>query len=229
MVVVEDEPTVGRYLRHVIVDAGYRVVALVGTAREAVDALREHRPDILLLDIHLERDWSGLELAESGDVPSETAVVFISGHADEATFQRVQVIGPAGFLVKPASERQIVATLGVALGPRRPMPDAQQELQLARDVLSGIARELERAGLLIEGGLARQRRIRELPELRRLSPREWEVLRALAAHMRPPAIAEHLSISHHTVRNHLKSIFGKLGVHSQAELLERVLTPVEPR
>ncbi len=52
-----------------------------------------------------------------------------------------------------------------------------------------------------------------------LSPREREVLDQLLAHKRPPAIAKTLFISQHTVRNHLKSIFAKLGVDSQQELL----------
>lgn len=52
-----------------------------------------------------------------------------------------------------------------------------------------------------------------------LSAREREVLDQLLAHRRPPAIAKALFISQHTVRNHLKSIFAKLGVQSQQELL----------
>jgi DNA-binding CsgD family transcriptional regulator len=55
-----------------------------------------------------------------------------------------------------------------------------------------------------------------------LSKRESEVLAELSAGGRVSGIAERLFISPHTVRNHLRSIFGKLGVHSQAELVEYV-------
>jgi DNA-binding CsgD family transcriptional regulator len=52
-----------------------------------------------------------------------------------------------------------------------------------------------------------------------LSDRECEVVRGLYAGRSPQLIAEALSISQYTVRNHLRSIYSKLGVHSQRELL----------
>ena len=58
--------------------------------------------------------------------------------------------------------------------------------------------------------------------LRQLSRREREVLRLLLANQRPQAIAETLFISPYTVRNHLRSIFDKLAVRSQAELFARL-------
>ncbi len=58
--------------------------------------------------------------------------------------------------------------------------------------------------------------------IERLSPREKEILGRLMDHRRPPTIAQELHLSPHTVRNHLKSIYAKLGVGSQQELLDRV-------
>jgi DNA-binding NarL/FixJ family response regulator len=59
-----------------------------------------------------------------------------------------------------------------------------------------------------------------VPGFGALSKREREILAQLLDNRRPPAIAKALFISHHTVRNHLKSIFAKLGVRSQQELLD---------
>jgi DNA-binding NarL/FixJ family response regulator len=58
-----------------------------------------------------------------------------------------------------------------------------------------------------------------------LTPRELEITRWLTAGFRLPAIARRLGVSDHTVRNHAKSIFRKLGVGSQIELLARLLSP----
>jgi len=58
-----------------------------------------------------------------------------------------------------------------------------------------------------------------------LSPREWDVAQGLASGRRAPAVAASLGISVHTVRNHLKSVFRKLNVSTQAELRRRLLTP----
>ncbi|MBM4255664.1 MAG: hypothetical protein FJ147_07180 [Deltaproteobacteria bacterium] len=64
------------------------------------------------------------------------------------------------------------------------------------------------------------RELRGLTELRTLSTREWEVLQRLWNYQCVQTIAKALFVSLHTVRNHLKSIFRKAGVHPQPELLE---------
>ncbi|HEU4430618.1 MAG TPA: LuxR C-terminal-related transcriptional regulator [Myxococcota bacterium] len=62
-------------------------------------------------------------------------------------------------------------------------------------------------------------------ELAKLTRREWEVARRLAEGDRVPLIVEDLGIAENTVRNHLKAIFRKLGVGSQAELIRRIKRP----
>lgn len=89
--------------------------------------------------------------------------------------------------------------------------------------LSHIAKEVERAGLAIRSHGAPPARL--LPGLERLSDREREVLDLLTRGLRVPTIAERLFVSQSTVRNHVSALFRKLGVQSQAELIERVLDP----
>jgi DNA-binding CsgD family transcriptional regulator len=60
------------------------------------------------------------------------------------------------------------------------------------------------------------------PQLRTLSSREWEILRSIMKGRRVKPIAQALCISPHTVRSHLQSVFRKVGVHSQAELIEKL-------
>lgn len=94
--------------------------------------------------------------------------------------------------------------------------DAARQAQL-EESLRRISAELERLGFAssAESAFARA----SLPELDRLSPRETEVLEHLLNGHRVTSIATELSVSEHTVRNHLKSMFRKLSVHSQAELV----------
>ena len=93
-----------------------------------------------------------------------------------------------------------------------------------QDIFRGIAIELEevrRALGLFSSGVARG----TMSELRELSPREWEVLRELINGHRISGIATALCISPHTVRNHAKSIYRKLGVRSQLDLVARFRSP----
>jgi DNA-binding NarL/FixJ family response regulator len=98
-------------------------------------------------------------------------------------------------------------------------PDARAS-QLER-ALYRITSALEEAGILTHPYASLPQP--DVPkELRDLSSREREVLHSLLAGQRVPTIARSFYLSPHTVRNHLKSIFRKLGVRSQIELLERL-------
>jgi PAS domain S-box-containing protein len=90
-----------------------------------------------------------------------------------------------------------------------------------RSTLQRIALELESASLMTE--MAPPATIRlDHPDLAEASTREREVLMLLVVGDRVPGIAKQLHISPHTVRNHLKALYRKLGVNTQAELIERV-------
>ena len=88
------------------------------------------------------------------------------------------------------------------------------------DTMRRISDELGRIGLGNNGTAAEP--IPVHPDLDLLSRRERDVVTQLLQGHRVVSIAELLEVSEHTVRNHLKSIFRKLGVHSQAELVDRL-------
>jgi DNA-binding CsgD family transcriptional regulator len=88
------------------------------------------------------------------------------------------------------------------------------------DAMRRISDELGRIGL--NGSAAPIEPTHNHPDLDLLSRRERDVVTQLLQGHRVVSIAELLDVSEHTVRNHLKSIFRKLGVHSQAELVDRL-------
>jgi DNA-binding NarL/FixJ family response regulator len=121
----------------------------------------------------------------------------------------------AGFDETP-SFAFVVKPLGGAVRPG----DAQQRL---RRHLETLAQEVQIAAAAVP--VASAPTVVELPELARLTHREWEVVTRLLHGKRVPTIAKELGLSASTVRNHLSATFTKLGVRSQAELLERVRRP----
>ena len=88
--------------------------------------------------------------------------------------------------------------------------------------LQRIAAEIEASGTLVRAASLSGVSLARLPEVSTLSPRQWEVLRRLALGQRVVTIAAELFVSQSTVRNHLSALFDRFGVHSQAELLERL-------
>jgi DNA-binding CsgD family transcriptional regulator len=83
-----------------------------------------------------------------------------------------------------------------------------------------LTHELQVAGMV--HNLGRLPDVTRYPALSRLTAREWQVLLLLVDGQRVPSIAADLYVTQSTVRNHLSSVFSKLGVHSQAELLRQL-------
>jgi DNA-binding CsgD family transcriptional regulator len=108
----------------------------------------------------------------------------------------------------------------------KPVGSGQSET--LRSSLERIALELQTIGLSSEM-IAPPVVPLDHPDLASLTEREREVLVHLVAGQRVPAIATEFHISQHTVRNHLKSIFRKLGVGNQSELIERVRNLDDPK
>ncbi len=100
-----------------------------------------------------------------------------------------------------------------------PVVRSQRERDL-EETLGRIGTELSRMGVVTDKPSTRPNL--ERSELARLSPRERDVLEHLLDGHRVSTIAQRLTVSEHTVRNHLKSMFRKLGVHSQPELIDFV-------
>jgi PAS domain S-box-containing protein len=118
---------------------------------------------------------------------------------------------------RPAGGFSIVVELG-AVQTAKPLGSTENDL---RSSLHRIANELQRLSFSLDLG-APGLLAADHPELADLTGRELEVLARLLAGTRVPAIAKQLGISPHTVRNHLKSMYRKLGASDQSDLIERV-------
>jgi DNA-binding CsgD family transcriptional regulator len=104
-------------------------------------------------------------------------------------------------------------------GDASPAGDGRRELQLEAHMLR-IADELRTAGLIPR--LDQLPVLTETPKLGELTSREWAVLTRLLDGQRVSAIAADMFLSQSTVRNHLSSIYAKLGVHSQVDLIRLI-------
>jgi DNA-binding NarL/FixJ family response regulator len=214
MLLVAEEWSVARHVIASLELAGYGAVVSV-SAQAALAATERQRPSLAILDAdaHLgEIIELGLALDER-DVP----VMYLAGGTDLQALERLAHARPAGVLIKPFTREQLVGSVHVARSGA-----ASRTQATSRAAVERISQVLVELGF-IDPGAVRARETRETPELRQLSVREWEVLRQLLSHQRVPSIAKRLHISPATVRNHLKSIYTKLGVHSQQELLQKLV------
>lgn len=115
LVIVEDEVLFGADLVARLEDMGYAVVAQVTTGEEAVNQAEQVRPDLILMDIVLGGTMDGIDAAAWIRSCLGVPVVFLTGAADEEILKRAKVTEPFGYLIKPVSDRELKATVDMAL------------------------------------------------------------------------------------------------------------------
>ncbi|MDP8994567.1 MAG: response regulator, partial [Pseudomonadota bacterium] len=114
LLVVEDDYFVGLTIEGALAEAGHEVIGLVTSGEEAVDAALARRPDLVLMDIRLAGEMSGVEAALQLRGHG-IACLFASAHSDAATRAAGAQAQPAGWLVKPFSQAELIAAVADAL------------------------------------------------------------------------------------------------------------------
>lgn len=115
ILVVEDEGIVARDIQNMLLGLGYNVVDVLSTSEKAIQIASEKNPDLVLMDIMLEGDRSGVEAADYIYTNLNIPIVYLTAYADEITLQRAKKTEPFGYLLKPFEERELQTTIEIAL------------------------------------------------------------------------------------------------------------------
>ncbi len=113
--VVEDEAAIALDLGERLTALGYAVCGTAARGETAVRQIAELRPDIVLMDIKLAGSMDGVEVAHQLHEHYDVPVVYLSAFADAQLIARATKTNCYGYLVKPFDERELHATLTVAL------------------------------------------------------------------------------------------------------------------
>lgn len=183
---------------------------------QAALAMVEREPfDVLVADLQMEGN-ADLELVERlAAAAPELPTILVTGYPSLRSAMRSVALPVVAYLLKPVGLEELLVAVDAGVRRCRALQRLRVPVEQAG---SGI--------VLPDAPSGRESQAREAPagsgalELAELSAREREVVSALLQGHRVSTIAHSLGISAHTVRNHLKSVFRKLDVHSQAALVE---------
>lgn len=165
--IAEDESIVLMNFKMILKRAGYHVVGSAVSGDKALKEILELRPDLLLLDINMPR-MDGITLFEQVSRVYETACIFITGHFTEAFVEKAKEAGALGYLIKPVDERQLKASVDVALARFEERRMLKREAERLRSDLSD-RKYIERAkGILMDSfGLKESEAMARLQKLSR--------------------------------------------------------------
>lgn len=204
IVLIDDHAVLRMGLRMLIESReGLEIVGETGSPDEVLAVVTQAQPDIILLDIDL-GTANGIELIpQVRTMAPKARIIILTGARDNEVHMRAVRLGAMGLVLKEqADEFLINAIEKVNAG----------EVWLSRAVIGNVFTELLDQGL-------EDKADPDADRIASLTPRELEVMALLSEGLRNKQIAERLFISDLTVRHHLSSVFGKLGVSSRFELI----------
>lgn len=191
VVIADDSVLLRDGLVRLVEDAGIDVLAAVGDADELADALSEQLPDLVVVDVRMPPTHTDEGLRAALRIRAEhpeVAVLVLSQYVEERYAAELLAgdVGGVGYLLK---DRVV---------------DVEDFVVALRRVASG--------GSAIDAEVVRQvmSRTRRGAELERLTPRELEVLEAMAEGLSNTAVAERLVVSQGAVEKHISNVFRKL-------------------
>jgi NarL family two-component system response regulator YdfI len=199
LLIADDHLIIRQGLRLIIeTESDFEIIGEAGDGAEAVNLCAQAHPDVVLMDLRMP-GMDGLTAIEKlrSEQP-EIAVVILTTYNEDELMMRGLRAGARGYLLKDTGRSALFETIRAA---------ARGETLLKPDIMARILSHAGSPALKTETVSA---------PLMSLSGREQEVLEAVARGKRSKEIAIVLGISERTVKAHLASIYGKLGVDSRA-------------
>src|SRR5579864_9271263 len=115
VLVVEDEKLVAADIQTHLERLGYHVPRVFATGEDAIRSASESRPDLVLMDIHLQGRLDGIETAQILHTRLNIPIVYVTALADDQTLQRAKSTEPYGYIVKPFGPKELQAAIELAL------------------------------------------------------------------------------------------------------------------
>lgn len=196
ILIVEDEPVIAENISIYLDNNDFEVSAIAYDSDEAFLQLKNNTPDAAILDINLESDKDGIDVAAFINKEIQIPFLFLTSYSDKNTLDKAKQVKPSGYIVKPFNEKTLLASLEIAI--------------------SNFASEKNSA----QPGLNIEKINRHL--LSPLTDREFEVAHLAYNGITNSQIAEQTFISLNTIKTHLKSIYLKTDANTRYGLIVRL-------
>ena len=194
ILIIEDEVMIAEDLAETCRSFGYDALEPAYSPGDALNKLKSEKVDLVLLDINLESDIDGIEIAQYINDHLKLPFIYLSSYSDPKTLTAARETKPMAYITKPFKKMDIHNTIEIAL---------QNWSQLHS---KGFPSAEELNQKLVT----------------KITTREYALLKEIYQGKSNQEIAEVFHISLNTVKSHLKNCYLKLGVKSRVEALSKI-------
>ncbi len=194
LLIVEDEAIIAEDIAELCTILGYEVLETAHNAGQAINILQSQQPDIILLDINLEDDIDGIEIAEFINERCNIPFIYLTSYADINTLKRAKKTKPQGYIVKPFNKEQLLSSIEIALY------NASQNS--------------------IPGGIDIEKIEKKISQ--KITNREATILGHIFNGKTNKQMAEIELVSVNTVKYYIKQLYVKFDANSRSSLLARL-------
>lgn len=115
ILIVEDNVIIADDMQSMLEEIGYEIVDNVIVYEQAVDVLKNNHVDLVLIDIILASDKTGIDLGKHIRETYNIPFIFVTSNSDRATVENAKTVKPDGYLVKPFEQQDLYTSIEIAL------------------------------------------------------------------------------------------------------------------
>ncbi len=143
VLVIEDEKIVSMDIQMSLKKLGYNIIGAADTGEKAIELALELKPDIILMDIMLKGEMTGIQAAEAIKKEMYVPIVYLTAYTDENTLAKAKLTEPNGYLIKPFKEINVKTTLEMALYKHTKDAEVKKERDLLYSIAEGSKSETD--------------------------------------------------------------------------------------
>lgn len=137
--IVEDEAIVANDIRETLISLGYTAAGIAKSGELALEKIRDVRPALVLMDIHLAGEMDGIDTAAKVHALYDIPVIYLTAYADKILLDRAKITEPYGYIVKPYDERELHSAIEMALYKHR----VEREIRKRDAILFAVSSAVE--------------------------------------------------------------------------------------
>jgi DNA-binding NarL/FixJ family response regulator len=191
VLIVEDDPIISEDIRDMLTSVNYQVVGTAYNKDDALILIEKMKPDLVLLDINLDGNFEGFEIADYINKTRKVPFLYLTSYSGKDIVGKAKQTLPMGYIVKPFNEQELFTSIEIAL---HNFSKFVLPIELNKDTINHLIASP-------------------------LTQKEFDILKGLYDGKTNQQLADENFVSINTVKTHIKNFYEKLDTHTRLETI----------